>query len=122
MPASWISCADRLPENGQRVLGVVPGNEVLLPGKASFERREVLVLRFLENFFAAQPDKVDAHGRHFWSGEGASNQYFGAVTHWMPMRTPATDDSARLKDDAFDLDELSCNAEEDVFIHAHRKV
>jgi len=81
----WISCDDRLPTNGQRVLAVVPGNEVLLPGKASFEMRDVIVLRFMENFFSAQSDRADSHGRHFWSGEGASNQYFKAVTHWMPM-------------------------------------
>ena len=80
---------------GQRVLDVVPGNEVLLPGKASFEMREVLGLRFMENFFAAQPDKADAHGRHFWSGEGASNQYFEAVTHWMPVpEAPAATEAA----------------------------
>ena len=84
----WIPCNETLPKNGQRVLGVVPGNEVLLPGKASFEMREVLVLRFMENFFAAQADKAGAHGRHFWSGEGASNQYFEAVTHWMPVPEP----------------------------------
>ena len=60
---TWTSCTDRLPQDGQRVLGVVPGNEVLLPGKARFEMRDVLVLRFMENFFAAQPDKADAHGR-----------------------------------------------------------
>ena len=81
----WIACEERLPANDQRVLAVVPGNEVLLPGKARFELREVLVLRFLENFFAAQSDQADNHGRHFWSGEGTSNQYFGSVTHWMPM-------------------------------------
>ena len=91
----WIPCDDRLPADGQRVLGVVPGNEVLLPGKASFEMREVLVLRFMENFFAAQPDKADVHGRHFWSGEGASNQFFEAVTHWMPMpEAPAATEAA----------------------------
>ena len=91
---TWTSCEDRLPQDGQRVLGVVPGNEVLLPGKARFEMREVLVLRFMENFFAAQPDKAHAHGRHFWSGEGASNQYFEAVTHWMPMpEAPAASDN-----------------------------
>ena len=93
----WIACEDRLPADGERVLAVVPGNEVLLPGKANFELREVIVLRFMENFFAAQQDKADAHGRHFWSGEGASNQYFGAVTHWMPMpeapQAEATDPS-----------------------------
>ena len=93
----WIACEDRLPADGERVLAVVPGNEVLLPGKANFEMREVIVLRFMENFFAAQQDKADAHGRHFWSGEGASNQYFGAVTHWMPMpeapQAEATDPS-----------------------------
>jgi len=89
----WISCSNRLPKDGQRVLGVVPGNEVLLPGKASFEIRDVLVLRFMENFFAAQPDKANTHGRHFWSGEGASNQYFEAVTHWMAMpESPAIPD------------------------------
>jgi len=81
----WIACEERLPADGQRVLAVVPGNEVLLPGKAKFEMREVLVLRFMENFFAVQSDQADNHGRHFWSGEGASNQYFEAVTHWMPM-------------------------------------
>ncbi len=81
----WIACEERLPSNGERVLAVVPGNEVLLPGKASFELREVLVLRFMEHFFAEQSNQADNHGRHFWSGEGASNQYFKAVTHWMPM-------------------------------------
>ena len=81
----WIACEERLPADGQRVLAVVPGNEVLLPGKAKFEMREVLVLRFMENFFSSQSDRADSHGRHFWSGEGASNQYFKAVTHWMPM-------------------------------------
>lgn len=84
-PPDWIPCEDRLPEDGERVLAVVPGNEVLLPGKAQFEMREVLVLRFMENFFAEQSDRAGSHGRHFWSGEGASNQYFNAVTHWMPM-------------------------------------
>ena len=63
----WISCSDRLPENGQRVLGVVPGNEVLLPGKARFELRDVLVL-LTENFCG--PAGADAHGRHFWSAKG----------------------------------------------------
>ena len=81
----WIDCEQRLPSNGQRVLAVVPGNEVLLPGKASFEMRDVIVLRFMENFFSAQSDRADSHGRHFWSGEGSSNQYFKAVSHWMPM-------------------------------------
>ena len=84
-PKGWIDCEDRLPEDGQRVLAVVPGNEVLLPGKASFEVREVIVLRFMENFFAEQSNQADSHGRHFWSGEGASNQYFTSVTHWMPV-------------------------------------
>ena len=83
--SGWIDCEDRLPSNGQRVLAVVPNNEVLMPGKASFEMRDVIVLRFMENFFASQSDRADSHGRHFWSGEGASNQYFKAVTHWMPM-------------------------------------
>ncbi|HCZ08305.1 MAG TPA: hypothetical protein DHV07_04190, partial [Flavobacteriales bacterium] len=71
--SGWIDCEDRLPSNGQRVLAVVPNNEVLMPGKASFEMRDVIVLRFMENFFSSQSDRADSHGRHFWSGEGASN-------------------------------------------------
>lgn len=50
-----------------------------------FEYREVIVLRFQENFFAEKPEKAAKHGVHFWQGEGNSNHYFGDVTHWMPM-------------------------------------
>mgnify|MGYP000099402655 FL=1 len=94
----WIDCEERLPGDGQRVLAVVPGNEVLLPGKASFELRDVLVLRFMENFFSAQSDRADSHGRHFWSGEGSSNQYFQAVTHWMPMPQAAPTRKSRQRE------------------------
>ena len=62
---------------GSACSAVVPGNEVLLPGKASFEMRDVLVLRFMENFFAVPVRPVPtATAATFWSGEGASNQYF----------------------------------------------
>jgi len=96
----WIDCEQTLPSNGQRVLAVVPGNEVLMPGKASFEMRDVIVLRFMENFFSAQSDRADSHGRHFWSGEGSSNQYFKAVTHWMPMpqAPPPSEEGEQLQD------------------------
>lgn len=50
-----------------------------------FEIREVIVLRFLEDFFLDRPEKMEKHGQHFWQGEGNSNHYFADVTHWMPM-------------------------------------
>ena len=88
----WISVAEALPADGQRVLAFVPGNVVHLPGKdGSTELREVLLLRFCANFFAADPAKRDRHGLHFWSGEGTSNRYFAEVSHWMqvpPAPTP----------------------------------
>jgi hypothetical protein len=86
MPADWIPIETRLPQHDQRVLAFIPGNRVFLPGKdLAFEIREVIVLRFCENYFAADPDKCAKHGAHFWSGEGNSNHFFADVTHWQPM-------------------------------------
>ena len=82
---TWISTSDRLPEDGTRVLGFLPGNRVTLPGKEEVELREVIVLRFHRDFFAGAPEKAALHGEHFWGGEGASNRYFREVTHWMPL-------------------------------------
>lgn len=83
---SWIAVGDELPQNDQRVLAYIPGNRVFLPGKdLEFEIREVIVLRFCENYFADHAEKREKHGAHFWSGEGNSNHYFADVTHWMPM-------------------------------------
>jgi hypothetical protein len=45
----------------------------------------VILLRFIENFFAERPEKAEKHGVHFWQGEGSSNHYFTAVTHWMAL-------------------------------------
>ncbi len=83
---SWIKVTEDLPADGQRVLAYIPDNKVYLPGKdLAFEVREVILLRFVENFFIDRPDKAEKHGIHFWQGEGNSNHYFGAVTHWMPL-------------------------------------
>ena len=82
----WISIHDRLPADGQRVLAFIPSNKVFLPGKdLSFEIREVIVLHFIENFYAERPEKAEKHGLHFWQGEGNSNHFFADVTHWMPI-------------------------------------
>ncbi|MFZ4785388.1 MAG: DUF551 domain-containing protein [Flavobacteriales bacterium] len=82
----WIDIDDQLPEHGQRVLAYVPGNRVFLPGKTGeFEIREVIVLHFIRDFYPEGSEKYAKHGPHFWQGEGNSNQFFNAVTHWMPM-------------------------------------
>lgn len=86
MKLNWININAQLPANDQRVLAFIPDNKVFLPGKdLEFEIREVIVLRFIENFFADRPEKSAKFGIHFWQGEGNSNHYFGDVTHWMPM-------------------------------------
>ena len=86
MTGEWIAVAERLPEDDQRVLAFIPGNRVFLPGKdLAFEIREVIVLRFCQDYFADQAEKREKHGRHFWAGEGNSNHFFNDVTHWMPM-------------------------------------
>ncbi|MBL7942569.1 MAG: DUF551 domain-containing protein [Flavobacteriales bacterium] len=83
---SWIAVTDKLPTDKQRVLAFVPGNKVFLPGKSGeFEIREVLVLHFQENFYAAGTEKHEKFGPHFWQGEGNSNHYCRDVTHWMPI-------------------------------------
>ena len=86
---NWISVSTRLPAQDQRVLAFVPNHKVFLPGmEFRFEIREVVVLRFCENFYADDPEKKEKHGVHFWSGEGVSNQFFSDVTHWLPIPAP----------------------------------
>lgn len=86
MGAEWKSVAEELPADGQRVLGYVPGNKVYLPGKTGeSELREVIVLRFLLDFYPADSEKCKKHGPHFWQGEGNSNHFFADVTHWMSI-------------------------------------
>jgi hypothetical protein len=82
----WIDIHHQLPENEQRVLAFVPGNKVFLPGKSGeFEIREVIVMRFLQDFYPSGSEKHTKHGAHFWQGEGSSNHFFNDVTHWMPL-------------------------------------
>lgn len=84
--SQWISISEQLPRNGQRLLAYIPGNKVYLPGKTGeFELREVIVLRFIENFYPEGSEKRQKHGAHFWQGEGNSNHFFSDVTHWKPM-------------------------------------
>ncbi len=83
---NWIAVSDKLPEDGERILAHVPGNKVFLPGKSGeFEMREVIVLKFLKDFYPANSEKCQKHGPHFWQGEGNSNHFFKDVSHWMMM-------------------------------------
>lgn len=84
---TWIACSERLPSAGQRVLCWLPGHLIHLPGKdGGTELRELLLLRFLKDWFVHNPSKTGkAVGDHLWNGEGSSNHFFDAVTHWMPL-------------------------------------
>lgn len=85
----WIPLTERLPADGERVLCHLPTNSVFLPGKTgATELRDVVILRFAEDFFTKNPSKTGYVGSpHFWLGEGTSNRYFTDVTHWMPLPT-----------------------------------
>jgi hypothetical protein len=82
----WIAIGERLPDHEQRVLAFVPDHRVYLPGKTGeTELREVIVLRFLLDFYPDGSERRITHGAHFWAGEGNSNHFFHAVSHWMPI-------------------------------------
>lgn len=81
----WISIADALPEDNQRVLAFLPNNNIYLPGGIGQTRfLPVIFLRFAKDFFGPKNPKREKFGPHFWLGEGMSNHYFEDVTHWMP--------------------------------------
>jgi len=81
----WISIKEQLPEDNQRVLAFLPKNIVYLPGKTGQSKLlPVIFLRFAKDFFGPKNPKREKFGAHFWLGEGQSNQYFDAVSHWMP--------------------------------------
>jgi hypothetical protein len=82
----WIDIQQQLPKHEQRILAFISNNKVFLPGKDFVpEIREVIVLVFLENFYADNEEKRTKHGLHFWQGEGNSNHFFADVTHWTPI-------------------------------------
>lgn len=85
--AAWVPVAERLPDDGQRVLCFIPDNTVYLPGKSgATEQRPVVVMRFAEDFFVKNVSKTGYSGPpHLWLGEGTSNRFFNEVTHWMPL-------------------------------------
>ncbi len=84
--SKWIDINEQLPSDGQRLLAFVPGNKVYLPGNSGkFEMREVIVLRFIQNFYPEGSEKCIKHGPHFWQGEGNSNHFFKDVSHWLAM-------------------------------------
>lgn len=87
MPDRWIPVEETLPAHGQRVLALVPGNRVFLPGRSGeAEDRPVVILRLLRDHFLHNPTRTGYTGApHLWQGEGGSNQFFEAVTHWMPL-------------------------------------
>ena len=85
----WQSTTTILPEHDQRVLAYIPGNKVFLPGKAGeFEIREVIILRFLKDFYPEGSEKYAKHGPHFWQGEGNSNHFFHDVVSWCAIPHP----------------------------------
>ena len=90
MSEGWIPCAERLPEDGDRVLCWLPRNTVYLPGKSgATEERHTVILRFLKDYFLKNASKTGkARGIHFWTGEGTSNHFFEDVTHWRPLPAP----------------------------------
>ncbi|MDQ3100747.1 MAG: DUF551 domain-containing protein [Bacteroidota bacterium] len=83
----WIVVSDSLPEDGARVICFLPDNLVHLPGKSgATEQRNILIMKFSRDFFMKNPSKTGHTGSpHFWLGEGSSNQFFNAVSHWMPL-------------------------------------
>jgi hypothetical protein len=85
--SEWIPVADRLPEDGARVLCHLPQNVVHLPGKTgATELRAMVIMRFARDFFVKNPSKTGHTGSpHFWLGEGSSNRFFHEVTHWMEL-------------------------------------
>ena len=87
MTALWTPIAERLPDDGTRVLCWIPDHRVYLPGKTgAMESRPAVILRFAHNYFVKNPSKTGrAMGQHFWLGEGTSNHFFEDVTHWMPL-------------------------------------
>ncbi len=86
MSQPWISCAERLPADDQRVLCWLPGHTVRLQGLVEKEERNVVILRFAENWFIKNPSKTGRKThRHFWLGEGSSNCFFEQVSHWMAL-------------------------------------
>ena len=83
---TWNNVEDKLPNDGERVLGYIPGNKVFLPGKSGeFELREVIVLKFCKDFYPENSDRCKQYGAHFWQGEGNSNHFFHDVKKWMQM-------------------------------------
>lgn len=83
----WTPLGERLPADGARVLCYLPTNTVYLPGKSgATEERNVVVLRFVQDFFLKNPSKTGYTGSpHFWLGEGTSNRFFNEVSHWMAL-------------------------------------
>lgn len=88
-PTIWTPTKQALPQDGARVLCYIPGNSVYLPGKTgAMELREVVVMRFAEDFFLKNASKTGYSGPpHFWLGEGTSNRFFPEVTHWSALPT-----------------------------------
>lgn len=83
---AWNACAERLPQDGERVLCWLPANGVRLPGGDGTEQRNVVLMRFAEDWFIKNPSKTGRKThRHFWLGEGGSNSFFEQVTHWMAL-------------------------------------
>lgn len=84
---TWTATTDALPANGSRVLCFIPEHSFFLPGKSGeVELREVVIMRFAEDFFLHNPSKTGYSGApHFWLGEGTSNRFFAEVSHWQAL-------------------------------------
>jgi hypothetical protein len=44
-----------------------------------------MIMKFCKDFYPPQSEKGIKYGVHFWGGEGNSNLFFNAVSHWMPL-------------------------------------
>lgn len=84
---NWISVDDKLPENGQRVIGFIPENYVPEPGNPTeVSLIPIKILTFVKNFYGShKPRHKNSTSDDFWSGEGLSNHFFQEVTHWMEL-------------------------------------
>lgn len=87
----WISVKDRLPEDGQWVLGHFP-NEPWICDSPSFQKSAIV--QFLRG--DSNPTNIiksaDRHGGNLvpyeWQTFGPSSFYGQEASHWMPLPTP----------------------------------
>ena len=88
----WIDCEATPSENGQRVLAVVPGNEVLCLEKPALKCAMCSCSDSWKTSFLPNLTAPTAMGGTFGRAKDPPTNTFKAVTHWMPVchRPPLT--------------------------------